>query len=230
MPADHPHSAAPMGPGKHRRRAKTRSASSPTAPAKKEAMTAGSGKVAKSGPGKSHTGTGKQGGASAKLASALKESNPIAFFISLCLVVFALIYFAATLQLYIKNTTELSALKSQEASLIAKKAHLKNEISRWNDTAYITAQARERLGFVYPGEQSITLKNSKHKTASSRSSNDSQSAGQAGSNLPWYKEILYSMQKADSTGPSSSSNSSKSKRIPTQKEQEKWQKSLQNGN
>ena len=40
--------------------------------------------------------------------------------------------------------------KREEASLIAQKQELENDIKRWDDKAYITAQARERLGFVFP--------------------------------------------------------------------------------
>lgn len=161
-----------------------------------------------------------------RVAYSIKQNGPISFFAALIIVIFCLIQLFTTVQLYVKSTSELSSLKAQEASLAARKAGLENEISRWNDKAYVVAQARERLGFVYPGEQSIILENSKHKTgpsASGSSNVPSSSAASSGQKLPWYKEMLYSMQKADTTDTKGNNDGSKpSDRIPSQEEQQRW--------
>ena len=173
---------------------------------------------------------GSRGAGSSRMSRAaysIKQNGPISFFAALIIVIFCLIQLFTTVQLYVKSTSELSSLKAQEASLAARKAGLENEISRWNDKAYVVAQARERLGFVYPGEQSIILENSKHKTgpsASGSSNAPSSSAASSGQKLPWYKEMLYSMQKADTTDTKGNNDGSRpSDRIPSQEEQQRWQ-------
>ncbi|RBP98114.1 septum formation initiator family protein [Bifidobacterium aemilianum] len=133
------------------------------------------------------------------------SSGPVAFFICLFIIALGSIQLLSTFHTYALNTAELNGLKKQEASLTARKQDLENDISRWNDKAYVTAQARERLGFVFPGEQSVQVEHPevvtggdqlKDKAGSDkRSSSDNQA-------LPWYSELAYAFQKADEPAPS----------------------------
>lgn len=50
------------------------------------------------------------------------------------------IQLVSTFHTYALNLTELNGLKREEASLIAKKQELENDIKRWDDKAYITAR------------------------------------------------------------------------------------------
>lgn len=162
------------------------------------------------------------------MASGIKQNGPIAFFIALIIILVALTQFVSTMGTYMRNASELNSLKAQEASLIARKESLKNDISRWDDDAYVTTQARERLGFVYPGEKSVTLKNSRHrnKTGSESSSSQGQDTT-SGQKPPWYKEMFSSLQKADKGKSDQSGESGTSPRISSDKEQQKWEKSRQ---
>ncbi|WEV59657.1 septum formation initiator family protein [Bifidobacterium sp. ESL0728] len=128
-----------------------------------------------------------------------RGSGPIAFFVAFFIVVLGAIQLAATFHSYALNLAELNGLKRQEAALVAKKQNLENDISRWNDNAYVTAQARERLGFVFPGEQAIHVEHPEAVTgekpkSDSTNQNDVDSDKPA---LPWYRELAYGFKKAD---------------------------------
>ncbi|KFI55561.1 septum formation initiator [Bifidobacterium callitrichos DSM 23973] len=83
--------------------------------------------------------------------------GPIAFFVSLFIVAVGAIQLVSTFNTYATDLAHLNSLKREEAALIAQKQELENNISRWNDKNYVAAQARERLGFVFPGEQSVLV-------------------------------------------------------------------------
>ncbi|WP_240541099.1 FtsB family cell division protein [Bifidobacterium colobi] len=136
-------------------------------------------------------------------------TGPIAFFVSLFIVALGSIQLVSTFHTYALNLAELNGLKREEASLIAKKQDLENDIKRWNDKAYVTAQARERLGFVFPDEQAVRVLHPEAVTGT-ESQSDSDSDSQTGNSkvLPWYSELSYSFKKADE--PVSNSKSAKS--------------------
>lgn len=67
------------------------------------------------------------------------------------LVVLVLSY-ASSLRAWLDQRGDLAALDAQIAERRAAVAALKEEIERWRDPAYVKAQARERFGWVLPGE------------------------------------------------------------------------------
>ncbi|WEV52426.1 septum formation initiator family protein [Bifidobacterium sp. ESL0704] len=134
-----------------------------------------------------------------KKQSRRRGSGPVAFFVAFFIVVLGAIQLAATFHSYALNLAELNGLKRQEAALVVKKQNLENDISRWNDNAYVTAQARERLGFVFPGEQAIHVEHPEAVTgvkpkSESAEQNDADSDKPT---LPWYRELAYGFKKAD---------------------------------
>ncbi|MBW3089291.1 FtsB family cell division protein [Bifidobacterium miconisargentati] len=139
---------------------------------------------------------GKSGTAKAKKRR--NGAGPIAFFVSLFIVALGTIQLVATFHTYALNLAELNGLKREEASLIAKKQELENDIKRWNDKAYITAQARERLGFVFPGEQAVRVLHPEAVTGTETGAESSDSSSSSDKNvLPWYSELSYAFKKAD---------------------------------
>lgn len=159
----------------------------------------GSGKTAKKTPAK------KQG------------AGPVAFFVSLFIVALGSIQLVSTFHTYALNLSELNGLKRQEAVLIERKQDAENEIARWNDKAYVTAQARERLGFVFPGEQAIRVEHPEAVTGQTESPTDSDTASPTQQKvLPWYSELAYAFKKADEPNtPTTQSNSPGTKKDPT---------------
>lgn len=73
------------------------------------------------------------------------------------LVVAAFVVLAPTVGLLLEQRRDLAALEAQVAQQQANVETLEVESARWDDPAYIEAQARDRLFFVYPGETSFVL-------------------------------------------------------------------------
>ncbi len=71
----------------------------------------------------------------------------------LALVVVALaISFGGSLRIYLTQQHQLAVAEQQIRDSSARIADLEAELARWNDPAYVKAQARQRLGWVMPGE------------------------------------------------------------------------------
>ena len=104
----------------------------------------------------------------------------------------------STFHSYALGLAELNGLKKQESALIAQKAELENDIARWDDKAYVTAQARDRLGFVFPGEQAVTVLHPEAVTGGAEEQGDDRSQQDAGaSTMPWYAQINDALSQAD---------------------------------
>lgn len=150
--------------------------------------------------------TSRAGGSktSAKSAKAKKSrrsgnSGPIAFFVSLFIIAVGTIQLVSTFNTYAADLAHLNSLKREEAALVAQKQELENDISRWDDKNYVAAQARERLGFVFPGETPVRVQNPQAVTGDgsgggTKTSTDTDTSKQ----LPWYSELSYAFKKADS--------------------------------
>ncbi|BDR52867.1 hypothetical protein KIM372_07740 [Bombiscardovia nodaiensis] len=122
------------------------------------------------------------------------------------------IQLVSTFHTYAINLSELNGLKNQQAVLVEQKQQLENDIARWDDRAYVTAQARERLGFVFPGEQAIRVLHPEAVTGGQPSAAEQKKDSQrtvARPPLPWYREMAYSLSRADAepTAPSTSPKS-----------------------
>ena len=152
---------------------------------------------------------------SGRKSSSRIPSGPIAFFLSIILVVIGLIQLVSTFHTYATNLAELNSLRKTQAALIEKNQDLQNDIARWSDNEYVAAQARERLGFVFPGEQAIRVLHPEAVTGDATDQTDaSESSSHTATNLPWYKELSYAFEQADQkkddgqTSPSPSESSS----------------------
>lgn len=72
--------------------------------------------------------------------------------IMLGLVVLAALVLVPTLGTYLDQRQRIAALEQSVAVTQDRVAELERDRARWNDPAYITTQARERLYYVKPGE------------------------------------------------------------------------------
>ncbi len=73
------------------------------------------------------------------------------------LIVTGFVVLAPTVGLLLEQRRDIAALEAQVAEQRANVESLEAEVARWDDPAYIEAQARDRLFFVYPGETSFVL-------------------------------------------------------------------------
>ncbi|MCA1942928.1 MAG: septum formation initiator family protein [Yonghaparkia sp.] len=70
----------------------------------------------------------------------------------LLLIVGALIVLAPSLRVLVEQQNEIAELERRVAEQQAIVDGLQRDIDRWQDPAYIEAQARDRLLYVYPGD------------------------------------------------------------------------------
>lgn len=138
-----------------------------------------------------------------------RNTGPIVFFVSVIIIVLGTIQLVATFHTYALNLAQLNDLKKQEAQLVQQKQDLENDIERWNDDSYVAAQARKRLGFVFPGEKAVRVLHPEAVTGQQEDT-ASVSSGTGDNVLPWYSELAYAFKKADErpTAPSSADSSS----------------------
>ncbi len=74
----------------------------------------------------------------------------------LVLAVLAVSY-ASSLRAYLDQRHQLSSLREEIATTTGQIAALEREQERWQDPAYQMSQARERFGFVMPGEVGLRV-------------------------------------------------------------------------
>ncbi|MFU0558569.1 FtsB family cell division protein [Gardnerella vaginalis] len=120
-------------------------------------------------------------------------------FVSMIVVVFlCCIGLISTIRNYALSLAELHALQRDEAALKDKKQALNNDVERWKDKAYVAAQARERLGFIFPGEQAVRVEHPEAITGYvPESFNKDDSLYEDRKALPWYSDLFYALHKAD---------------------------------
>ncbi|WP_240641400.1 FtsB family cell division protein [Nocardioides ferulae] len=65
--------------------------------------------------------------------------------------------YASSMRAYLEQRAHIVDLKEQIAERQAAIADLEREKDRWEDPAYVEAQARERFGYVMPGETAYVV-------------------------------------------------------------------------
>ncbi|ARC56207.1 Cell division protein FtsL [Frondihabitans sp. 762G35] len=83
----------------------------------------------------------------------------------LVIIVLFVVVLAPSLKTLIQQQEQISQLKRSVAAQEADVDSLKDDVARWNDPAYIEAQARDRLLYVYPGEYSYLVMNPTKSTS-----------------------------------------------------------------
>lgn len=119
----------------------------------------------------------------------------IALALAVLVVLMGLVQVLTNVSVYRGVHQHAQQLQSQETSLKKRKSDLDHEIRRWSDRNYVVAQARERLGFVFPDEESARVtgaekyrpKPTAHQIVQKRKTQ-------------WYKAIGSSVEAADQAG------------------------------
>ncbi len=62
------------------------------------------------------------------------------------------ISYASSLRIYFAQAHEIAATKAEIANRQQRISDLESEVARWDGPDYVRTQARERLGWVVPGE------------------------------------------------------------------------------
>ncbi|MBU4337637.1 MAG: septum formation initiator family protein [Actinobacteria bacterium] len=110
------------------------------------------------------------------------------------LLAFVLVY--PTLHAYIAQRAALATLDAQVAAAQQQNDDLQNDLQRWQDPAYVTSQARERLAFVLPGERAYRVVDPETVQETPTASDGPAGAVQDTTSLPWYTSVWQSVEVA----------------------------------
>ncbi len=103
--------------------------------------------------------------------------------------------YVGTMRIYLDQRSDMAKARADIAEREATIARLEDELARWSDPAYIKTQAREKLGWVMPGEVGYRVIGADGKVVSGeigsiKGANDPE-------NQSWYERLWSSTQAAD---------------------------------
>jgi cell division protein FtsB len=144
--------------------------------------------------------------AAGRASSALQRAvraNLTARALALVVVVLVLtISYATSLRIYFSQAHEIASTKMQIAQSQAAITDLQSQITRWDDPAYVTAQARERLGWLVPGETGYTVVDADGKPLGGGLTLDSSAPTDPQQNQSmWWDRMWGSVAAADKPAP-----------------------------
>lgn len=109
------------------------------------------------------------------------------------------ISYGSSLRVFFEQKREIAAT---EAEISQRQDHiddLQSELERWEDPAYVRAQARERLGWVVPGEVGYRVVGPDGKPVVPGAEVESERDN--GAKGTWWQKLEGSLQAADGPGP-----------------------------
>ncbi len=121
------------------------------------------------------------------------------------LLAFVLVY--PTLHSYLAEKAAVDALQAKVTAAQKENDDLGADLARWNDPAYITAQARERLSFVMPGETAWRVVDPETVPGEAPAAVVAPGAAPAGPAAPWYVRVWRSVEGADQASTDSTGTS-----------------------
>lgn len=107
-----------------------------------------------------------------------------------------IVSYASSLRAWVDQQQQMSALRTEQADQTRRVGELQDEIARWNDPSYVKAQARERFGYVMPGEVGYVVldDNGAVTTTTARTV-------KIASATPWWQQLWGSVKAADTVTP-----------------------------
>ncbi len=106
---------------------------------------------------------------------------------------------APPLQRYFTQRAQISALSSQlhDSQAVLKKAA--QDLAQWNDPAFVAAQARTRLHYVYPGERQYIVLGAPDSITKDPNAPAAPIADNIPTGLPWYYKVISSITSTNQT-------------------------------
>lgn len=111
-------------------------------------------------------------------------------------VVLALAVLLPSLRVYFSQQENLQQLAAERDQAASEVDDLTDDLARWDDPAYVVAQARERLGYVFPGETAYRVVDPEIVTAEQQDVSGAVETPDAVSVNPWYTTLWDSIQEA----------------------------------
>ncbi|MBV7412726.1 septum formation initiator family protein [Dermabacteraceae bacterium TAE3-ERU27] len=113
----------------------------------------------------------------------------------LAVVVLALVIVVPRVNSYVAQKQQLAAARAEVAQREKEVAELQIDVKRWDDPAYVAAQARERLLYVMPGETQYRLTDSSGRELPLT---EEQREKARAEQKPWYSLLWESLEGAGS--------------------------------
>lgn len=105
-----------------------------------------------------------------------------------------LVSYAYPVRTWFEQRAQRAALEEESEQLRAEVQRLEAELRLWDDPAYVEAQARDRLGFVMPGEQGyVIVPDDESEAAPDVGADGLPPAGDG----DWYERLWASLEAAD---------------------------------
>jgi hypothetical protein len=101
--------------------------------------------------------------------------------------------YASSMRAYLQQRAHINDLKAQIAAREASIDDLEREKRRWHDPAYVEAQARERFGYVMPGETAYVVLDEKGEPLESDQVLPDASEVLKQTPTPWYADAWESV-------------------------------------
>jgi cell division protein FtsB len=108
-----------------------------------------------------------------------------------------IVSYAQSLRVWFDQHQQITALQQEIHDRENRVSQLNDEIARWNDNAYVRAQARQRLGWVMPGEIGYRVIGADGKPVGAPPEPSGPADPQADSQKPtWYTKLWGSVEGA----------------------------------
>lgn len=111
------------------------------------------------------------------------------------------ISYATSLRIYFSQAHEISATKAEIAERQQRIRDLQGELARWDDEAYVRTQARERLGWVVPGETGYTVVDADGNPLGGGAKITAEAAPEQRPQDSWWSKLWGSVEAADRPAP-----------------------------
>ena len=122
--------------------------------------------------------------------------------IAIVVLAVVMISFANSLRVWYIQSGDLATAQSEIEQRTARVAELQSELARWDDPAYVKAQARARLGWVMPGDVGYRVVGEDGQVLSG--SSEIEGVGNADGNeleAQWWDRLASSIKHADTPPP-----------------------------
>lgn len=108
--------------------------------------------------------------------------------------------YASSLRIYFTQQQSMATKRAEIAASNLEIYELQDRIKRWEDPNYVKAQARERLGWVVPGETGYVVLGADGKPIDGSTTISRNRGLDKDSRLTWWQQIWDSMVTADQVG------------------------------
>lgn len=102
---------------------------------------------------------------------------------------------------FVDQRSRIADLRQEQADQEQRVGELERQLQRWDDPAYVKAQARERLHYVMPGETAYVVLEPDEAPAPGSGPSEGGSGAPDSAERAWYSRLWGSIEEADSPAP-----------------------------